>query len=152
MGRGLVRLFLKDKPVSALLAVEELHPAYAALVAKRIDSTYPHASTVLSELERAGLLAARPKGRIRYLELTDRGRSVASALRALLEAIEEPDPAWMRMGRIREAVESAKGVAGAEQRVGPFRRDLAILAKEGGDLAKEARDLDRQIGAILGEG
>ncbi len=37
----LQRLFLREKPVLALLAVGEMESAYAAMIAKRIDSTFP---------------------------------------------------------------------------------------------------------------
>ena len=42
-------LFLKEKPTLALLAVGELDPAYAALVSKKIDSTFPYTSSILSQ-------------------------------------------------------------------------------------------------------
>ena len=42
MREPLERLFLREKPVLAILAVGEIEHAYAALVAKRIDSTFPH--------------------------------------------------------------------------------------------------------------
>jgi hypothetical protein len=40
MDETLVRFFLREKPTLALLAVEEMEPAYAALITKRIDSTF----------------------------------------------------------------------------------------------------------------
>ena len=76
----LQRLFLREKPVLAILAVGEMEPAYAAMIAKRIDSTFPHTSSILSELEAQGLIKSRPDGRIRYLELTDRGKKLPRPL------------------------------------------------------------------------
>jgi hypothetical protein len=52
----LQRLFLREKPVLTLLAIGEMESesAYAAMIAKHIDSTFPHTSSILSELDRRG--------------------------------------------------------------------------------------------------
>jgi len=100
----LERLFLREKPVLAILAVGELEPAYAALVAKRIDSTFPHTTSILSQLEAQGLIRSRPQGRIRYLELTDRGKRVARVLRELSDLLRRPDAQWRQLEKIKQIV------------------------------------------------
>ena len=97
MNDPLQRLFLKEKPSGALLALNEMEPAYAALIAKRIDSTFPHTSSILSELEEHGLISSRPEGRIRYLELTDRGKQVARALKELSDLLHRSDAMMLRL-------------------------------------------------------
>jgi len=52
----LQRLFLREKPSLAVLALSEMEPAYAAQIAKHIDSTFPHTSSILGELEEQGLI------------------------------------------------------------------------------------------------
>jgi DNA-binding MarR family transcriptional regulator len=135
-------LFLREKPTLALLAVGELDPAYAALVAKRIDSTFPHTSSILSQLEDYGLIKARPEGRVRYLELTDRGRKVALRLRSLREALRAPGDIWIKAERLKEMA----SFGSSELQLGPLRRDVSRLKAAGDEEVKRAADeLDRII-------
>lgn len=145
----MARLFLREKPALALLAVGELQPAYAALIAKRIDSTFPHTSSILSQLEGHGLIRSRPEGRIRYLELTDHGTRVVQALRELFHLLKQPDEQWMRLERLRQMAAVKNGPGFALQQ-GPLRRDLAKLKSQGDEeLRKAAEELDRQIAAAV---
>lgn len=149
MNEGLERIFLREKPTQALLAVGEMNPAYAAKVAKRIDSTFPHTSSILSLLEEHGLIRSRPEGRVRYLELTERGKKIAAALKGLSYLLGEPDAKWTMLEKLKQIATSKDGRASALV-LGPLRRDLAKL-KETGDeeLALAAGELDRIIVAAL---
>ena len=148
MSESLKRLFLREKPVLALLAVGELKPAYAAMIAKRIDSTFPHTSSILSELEAHGLIRSRPEGRIRYLELTDRGKRIERALAELFSLLQMPNAHLMRLERLRQLVASGEGAA---LRLGPLRRDLAKLksSAEDEELQRAVQDLDAAIIAAM---
>ena len=143
------RLFLREKPSLALLALREMEPVYAAQIAKHIDSTFPHTTSILNELQEHGLITSRPEGRIRYLELTDRGRQVAGALKELFDLLHGPDAMMQRLERLEEMV-SAAGGPEAHLILGPLRRDLAkLMAVEAPRLQERARDLDRRISALL---
>jgi len=144
------RLFLREKPVLALLAIGEMETAYAAAIAKRIDSTVPHTSSILSELEAQGLIVSRMEGRIKHLALTERGRRIEEALRALFELLAGPDEQWKRLERLRQLAKSASGPNAALQ-LGPLRRDLARLQRHGEDegLQKAALELDAWITAAI---
>src|SRR5512137_154674 len=145
----LERLFLREKPVLALIAVDEIEHAYAALVAKRIDSTFPHTCSIFRELEAHGLIKSRPEGRINYLVLTARGKSVVKALRDLSELLKKQDAMRLRMERLQQMTTST-GDADAVLRLGPLRRDLAKLKSQGDELlAKEAEELDKAIASIV---
>jgi len=148
MSESLKRLFLREKPVLALLAVGELKPAYAAMIAKRIDSTFPHTSSILSELEAHGLIRSRPEGRIRYLELTDRGKRIERAFAELFGLLQMPNAHLMRLERLRQLVASGEGAA---LRLGPLRRDLAKLksSAEDEELQRAVQDLDAAIIAAM---
>jgi DNA-binding MarR family transcriptional regulator len=147
MYKPLERLLLREKPALALLAVEEMEPAYAAIVAKRIDSTFPHTSSILSQLEDFGLIKARPEGRVRYLQLTDRGKKVANALRELCQLLKEPKEQWKSLERLRPiAASDSKNPL----RLGPLRRDLAKLKSgEDEEIRLAAEELDGLIVAAL---
>jgi len=152
MDETLVRFFLREKPTLALLAVEEMEPAYAALITKRIDSTFPHTSSIISELEAHGLIKSRPEGRIRYLEVTDRGRRIAKALQELKEMLQKPDLQWNRLERMGEMQRKAIETGKSPLNLGPLRRDLAKLKGQGDDeVRRAAEDLDRLIIAALDE-
>ncbi len=146
----LERLFLREKPVLAILAVGEMESAYAALVAKRIDSTFPHTISIISQLEAHGLIKSRSQGRIRYLELTDRGRRVARVLHELSDLLQRPDEQWRRLEKIKQIVASEDG-PGAALRLGPLRRDLSKLKGQGDkELSLAAEELDIAISETLG--
>jgi len=151
----LERLFLREKPAHALMAVGEIEPAYAALIAKRIDSTFPHTSSILSQLEDQGLIRSRAEGRVRYLELTDRGKKIAGALRSLCDLIQKPDEHWVKLDRLRQEARQAalapdQNASPNALRVGPLRRDLAKLKhQEDEKLRAAAAELDSQIVAAL---
>jgi DNA-binding MarR family transcriptional regulator len=149
----LQRLFLREKPVLALLAIGDVEPksAYAAMIAKHIDSTFPHTSSILSELEAQGLVKSRPEGRIRYLELTDRGRRIARALQELSDLLQKSDAMMQRLERLQKTASLADGPGpNAAFRLGPMRRDLAKLKGMGdATLRKAAEELDDKIAAIV---
>lgn len=142
---SLERLLLREKPSRALLAIGEMDQAYAAMVAKQIDSTFPHTSSILSQLEESGLIKSRPEGRVRYLELTERGKKVAHILKNLIELLNEPGLRLRRIDMIRQAIESTHEGDSA-LKLGPLRRDLAKFKFSGNiGLVKAAEELDRQI-------
>ena len=147
--KPLERLFFREKPVSAILAVEEIEHAYAALIAKRIDSTVPYTCSILRELEVRGLVSSRLQGRINYIELTDRGQKVVRALRDLSDLFSEPDALRLRLERLRQIVSEAE-VQRSALRLGPLRRDLAKIMSQGnGAVVRDAQELDQIVVAIL---
>jgi DNA-binding MarR family transcriptional regulator len=141
-------LFLREKPTLALLAVEELDPAYAALVSKRIDSTFPYTSSILSQLEEQGLIRVRPEGRVRYLELTSRGKKVTNGLKSLIDTLGAPGVHQRKAERLRELISSDKN--GSELGLGPLRRDVSKLKSLGDEeLMRTADELDLMIQAAI---
>lgn len=145
----LQRLFLREKPSLALLALNEMETAYIAQIAKHIDSTVPHTSSILSELEEHGLISSRPEGRIRCLVLTDRGVQVARALKDLFDLLHRPDALMLRLEWLQKMVSAAEGPE-KSLILGPLRRDLAkLMAIEDPRLQKSAEELDRKICALL---
>jgi len=148
--QGLRRLFLREKPALALIAIEEMENAYAAQVARRIDSTVPHTCSILAEMEAEGLISSRPVGRVNYLNVTDRGRNLALALRQLMKILEKPDAMRQRLERLRKMASQEGQEETACLRLGPLRRDLARIIEQGdGALQDEARELDGMISSLV---
>ena len=146
--------FLREKPAMALLAVRDLDPAYASMVAKTIDSTVPHTLKILAEMEARGLISSRPEGRIRRLDLTEHGERAAFALSKLVEVLGTESRAHLekKLARLEELVGDAKGLSyeGAKFRLGPLRRDLArLMGAEDEDIRSASEALDLAIAEIL---
>jgi DNA-binding MarR family transcriptional regulator len=151
--------FLREKPSMALIAIRDLDPAYASMVAKTIDSTVPHTLKILAEMEEQGLISSRPEGRIRRLDLTEHGQRAATALSDLIDALglESRGPLWSKLARLEELVGEANDLPGteAELRLGPLRRDLARLkeAEDGDEELRRAADaLDESVRIAIGGG
>jgi DNA-binding MarR family transcriptional regulator len=149
MQKQLDRLFLREKPVLAILAVAEIEQAYAAQIAKRIDSTVPHTCSILREFEELGLITSRPVGRVNYLALTDRGKSIASALQDLSCLLQRPGDMRLKLERLQQLVSEA-GEQKDAFRLGPLRRDLAMIINQSdGHLRDDARELDQVVLSLV---
>ncbi len=125
-----------------------MEPAYAARIAKRIDSTFPHTSSILSELETQGLIESWPEGRIRYLKLTNRGKIVAEALQGLSDMLKKPGVDWQKLERLNQIATMATSIddQNVAYHLGPLRRDLAKLTRQNNkEIRKAAADLDSFI-------
>jgi hypothetical protein len=99
-------------------------------------------------LEEQGLIHARPEGRVRYLELTSRGRKVTIGLKSLLDALRAPGVHQRKAERLRELIGSENN--GSELVLGPLRRDVSKLKSLGDEeLIRTADELDRIIQAAI---
>jgi DNA-binding transcriptional ArsR family regulator len=99
-------------------------------------------------LEDNGLIKARPEGRIRYLELTNRGKKVATALKSLQEALRAPAVLWRKADRLRELADQGD----SELRLGPLRRDVSRLKSSGDDeLMRAVDEIDKIIVEAIGK-
>jgi DNA-binding MarR family transcriptional regulator len=150
-------LFLQEKPTLALLAIWFYGRTYASVITKEINSTFAHTTKILSRMEEDGLVVFSVEGRIKYVELTEKGYNVVSLLKDLIVSlggelpdeydlegrheVSEPelDPASAEiMGKIRklrlkvetiyrELVSSDADEATTKRRLGPFSRELAMI-------------------------
>ncbi|MDI6889208.1 MAG: MarR family transcriptional regulator [Methanocellales archaeon] len=87
--KDLKKLFLREKPAHILLTIASHEKPYASTIAKAVDSTYAHITNILSEMEKHGLVAFSPQGRIKYVRLTDLGETVAGILGELYNVLGE---------------------------------------------------------------
>ena len=56
---------------------------YASVLAKQIDCTYSHVVKILQEMQKAELINFRKEGRLKLLELTKKGREIASNIESI---------------------------------------------------------------------
>jgi len=76
-------LLLQKKPSSLLLAIPRCEKPYVSVLMKEADTTFAHATNLLSDFEACGLIEFASEGRMKYVQLTRRGREVVKTLQAL---------------------------------------------------------------------
>ncbi len=60
---------------------------YASVLAKQIDCTYSHVVKILQEMQKADLINFKKEGRLKLLELTRKGRDIASNIENIRTAL-----------------------------------------------------------------
>lgn len=81
------KLFLQEKPTLALLFIGSMGKTYASVISKEIDSTFAHTTRILAKMEQCGLIKFTFEGRIKYVELTEYGKEVETALKDFRDII-----------------------------------------------------------------
>lgn len=85
------KLFLQEKPTLALIFIGSREKTYASVISKEIDSTFAHTTRILAKMEQCGLIRFTFEGRIKFVELTEYGGKVETALKEFRDIIaEEP--------------------------------------------------------------
>lgn len=82
-------LFFQEKAVKAFLKLLEKTPSYASIVAKEIDCTYAHTFKILNIFQRLGLVKFNREGRIKLVELTQKGKELAEIFKKSFELLEK---------------------------------------------------------------
>jgi DNA-binding MarR family transcriptional regulator len=62
---------------------------YASVISKEIDSTFAHTTRILAKMEQCGLIRFTFEGRIKFVELTEYGEEVETALKEFRNIISE---------------------------------------------------------------
>ncbi len=86
------KLFLQEKPTLALLFIGSMEKTYASVISKEIDSTFAHTTRILTKMEQCGLIRFTFEGRIKFVELTEYGGEVETALNEFRNIIRESAP------------------------------------------------------------
>ena len=82
--RELEALFLHRKPARMLVYIKQEKYPYASTLAKKIDATYAHTVKLLGKMHNFGLVKFDKEGRVKFVELTERGRDLADEFEILL--------------------------------------------------------------------
>jgi len=83
------KLFLQEKPTLTLLFIGSMEKTYASVISKEIDSTFAHTTRILAKMEHSGLIRFTFDGRIKFVELTEYGKGVETALKDFRNVISE---------------------------------------------------------------
>ncbi len=62
-------------------------PVYASVLAKQVDCTYSHVVKILQEMQKSGLVEFKKEGRLKILELTNKGRNIAKGMEGIKGSI-----------------------------------------------------------------
>ena len=74
---------MQNKPCSIFLAIARNEKPYVSVLMKEADTTFAHATNILSDFEACGLVEFVSEGRMKYVKLTRRGGEVMKSLQSL---------------------------------------------------------------------
>ncbi|MDY6966297.1 MAG: winged helix DNA-binding protein [Halobacteriota archaeon] len=89
MPNEIENLLLQKKPVQILLTIDEIEKPYTSTIIKEVDTTFAHATNLLSEMERLDLVNSTKEGRVKYIELTEYGKMVVTILKRLVSVLQK---------------------------------------------------------------
>ena len=82
--KSIFEVFFREKPAMMLVELKNANSQiYASVLAKQIDCTYSHVVKILQEMQKAELIKFKKEGRLKLLELTTKGRDVASNIETI---------------------------------------------------------------------
>ena len=58
-------------------------------IAKQINCTYAHSVKILQNFKEEGCITTKKSGRVRYVELTDKGTEIAKSLQSIKKMIQQ---------------------------------------------------------------
>ena len=82
--KEIFEVFFREKPAMMLVELKNASSqVYASILAKQIDCTYSHVVKILQEMQKAGLINFKKEGRLKLLELTNKGENIASNIESI---------------------------------------------------------------------
>lgn len=126
------KLFLQEKPTLALLFIGSMGKTYASVISKEIDSTFAHTTRILAKMEQCGLIKFTFEGRIKFVELTEYGIEVETALKEFRNIIAEgfSIESAQKEESERKDAEEGEGEIAAEEEEYEQAKELDLLNAE----------------------
>ncbi|MBU1111354.1 MAG: winged helix DNA-binding protein [archaeon] len=82
--KQIFEVFFREKPAMMLVELKNANSqVYASVLAKQIDCTYSHVVKILQEMQKADLINFKKEGRLKLLELTQKGRNIAQNIESI---------------------------------------------------------------------
>ena len=82
--KQIFEVFFREKPAMMLVKLKNANSqVYASVLAKQIDCTYSHVVKILQEMQKADLINFKKEGRLKLLELTQKGRDIAQNIESI---------------------------------------------------------------------
>jgi len=87
-------LFIKSKPCQILVLLRDTNQQWhAAKLASQSGASYIYTSSLLSKLEKEGLITSERRGRAKFARLTEKGVQLAALVDELLKKLDIRPPA-----------------------------------------------------------
>ncbi|MCO5382893.1 MAG: MarR family transcriptional regulator [Methanosarcina barkeri] len=137
------KLFLQEKPTLALIFIGSREKTYASVISKEIDSTFAHTTRILAKMEQCGLIRFTFEGRIKFVELTEYGGEVETALKEFRDIIaEEPSENREEKSERKDTGIEGEGeeAAGEEEKEPEQEEELDSLSAEILEKTKKLRN------------
>jgi len=81
-------VIFREKPVMMIIELLNSNKdVYASTLAKQVDCTYSHVVKILQEMHKAQLVSFHRQGRLKILQLTKKGETVAKNLEAIRQIL-----------------------------------------------------------------
>ena len=81
-------VIFREKPVMMIIELLNSNKdVYASTLAKQVDCTYSHVVKILQEMHKAQLVSFHRQGRLKILQLTKKGETVAKHLEAVRQTL-----------------------------------------------------------------
>ena len=88
MNEKIFNVFFREKPIMMLVNLKNAKTeVYASSLAKQIDCTYSHVVKILQEMEKANLVKFKKEGRLKLLNLTDKGTQIAEHIEQIRDRL-----------------------------------------------------------------
>jgi len=82
--KPIFEVFFREKPAMMLVELKNASSqVYASVLAKQIDCTYSHVVKILQEMQKAELINFKKEGRLKLLELTNKGEQIAGNIESI---------------------------------------------------------------------
>lgn len=82
--KPIFNVFFREKPAMMLLSLKNAKgPIYASSLAKTVDCTYSHVVKILQQMEKSELIKFEKQGRLKLLNLTDKGSEVSKNIEGI---------------------------------------------------------------------
>ena len=82
--KPIFEVFFREKPAMMLVELKNASSqVYASILAKQIDCTYSHVVKILQEMQKAELINFKKEGRLKLLELTNKGEQIAGNIESI---------------------------------------------------------------------
>ncbi|MCF7872432.1 winged helix DNA-binding protein [Candidatus Woesearchaeota archaeon] len=81
-------VFFREKPAMMLVKLRgATNEVYASSLAKQVDCTYSHVVKILQEMEKANIVSFKKEGRLKILQLTDKGKEIADHVEQIMSKL-----------------------------------------------------------------
>ena len=84
-------ILFREKPAGMLIELTKRDNIYASLLAKHVDCTYSHVVKILQEMEHNKLIGFSKHGRLKNLNLTEKGTKVAMRIAEIKNILEQEE-------------------------------------------------------------